>query len=101
MWVDQWDIPAGVNWDKAIDKAIGRLDHFLIVLSPAAVNSKEVLAELRLALDLDKHIIPVIHQSCIIPRQLRILQYIDFTQGDYNAALRDLLEALKGSQHEL
>jgi len=50
---------------------------------------------LRVALDLSKHIIPVIYQPCMIPRQLRTIQYIDFSQLDYNAALSALLKTLK------
>jgi len=51
MWVDQWDIPAGANWNRAIDNALYDCEHFLIVLSPTAVDSDEVETELRTALD--------------------------------------------------
>jgi len=95
VWVDQWEISAGEDWDKAIDDALRRLPYFLIVLSPASIDSREVRGELRTALDLDKHIIPLIYQSCNIPRQLRTIQYIDFSDCDYNEALSALVKALK------
>jgi tetratricopeptide (TPR) repeat protein len=85
LWLDQWDIPhlveGDADWDRAIHNAILECSHFLIILSPQSVQSKEVLGEIRLALDEDKIIIPVLYQSCIVPRQLRRLQYIDFASS--------------------
>jgi hypothetical protein len=82
IWVDQVDIPPGANWDKAIDKALHDCASFLIVLSPAAIQSSEVTGELRTALDDRKPIVPVILEKCPIPRQLKNIQYVDFTSGD-------------------
>jgi hypothetical protein len=82
VWVDRWDIPATANWNKAIDDALDSCDVFLIVLSEASVASDEVEGELRTALDDKKTILPVLHQNCKIPRQLRVIQHIDFTDAD-------------------
>jgi hypothetical protein len=60
MWVDQWDIPGGVDWDKSIDDALSSCTHLLIVLSPEAISSHEVRAELRTALNQEKTIVPVL-----------------------------------------
>jgi tetratricopeptide (TPR) repeat protein len=79
VWLDQWDIPNGSDWDLTIDNALYDCAHFLIILSPTSVESKEVRSELRTALDENKHIVPVLRRSCRIPRQLRLIQYIDFT----------------------
>ena len=82
LWLDQWDIPhlveGDADWDRAIHNAILECSHFLIILSPQSVQSKEVLAELRFALNKGKTIIPVLYQSCEVPRQLLSTQYIDF-----------------------
>ena len=79
IWLDQWDIPAGANWNQSIDKALYDCGQFLIVLSPAAVASSQVQGELQMALDEHKPIVPVLHQACQVPRLLRSIQYVDFT----------------------
>ena len=96
VWLDQWDIQPGSDWDRSIDDAIYACAKFIIVLSPQAVESREVRGELRIALDKHKPIIPVIHSACQIPRQLLIIQYVDFAsrRPDDEAALRQLLRTL-------
>jgi hypothetical protein len=79
IWLDQWDIPAGANWNQSIDSALYGCGQFLIVLSPAAVASSQVQGELQMALDEHKPIVPVLHQACQVPRLLRSIQYVDFT----------------------
>ncbi len=96
VWVDQLDIRVGENWDKKIDEALYGCNQFLIVLSPTAVDSTEVRGELRTALDENKRIVPVIYQTCRVPRQLRSIQHIDFSSTDLKNAelLQQLLHAL-------
>jgi hypothetical protein len=81
VWLDQWDIPAGADWDQSIDSALHDCSQFLIILSPAAVASKQVRGELQTALDENKPIVPVLRQACQIPRVLRLIQYVDFTSS--------------------
>jgi formylglycine-generating enzyme required for sulfatase activity len=88
VWLDQWNIPPSADWDLTIDDALYDCARFLIILSPAAVASPEVRGELRTALDESKPILPVLYQACRIPRQLRLIQRIDFTSsGPDNATL--------------
>jgi hypothetical protein len=96
IWIDQNDIPPGANWDKAIDQALHECASFLIVLSPASVQSGEVTGELRTALDERKPIVPVLLEECPIPRQLKNIQYVDFTSGDPEDedALKEVTAAL-------
>jgi len=96
VWLDQWDIPPSADWDLTIDNAIYDCARFLIVLSPAAVASQEVRGELRTALDEDKPIVSVLYQACRIPRQLRLIQYIDCTSSgpDDETLLGQVLRAL-------
>jgi hypothetical protein len=79
LWIDQWEIYPNDDWAQAIDEAIVKCAHFLIVLSPAAIKSRYIRVELFLALDEDKPIVPVLYQACRIPRLLQPLQYIDCT----------------------
>ena len=81
VWMDQWDVPSGVDWDRAIDDALYDCTHFLIVLSPDSVDSDEVRSELRIALDEKKVIVPILFKPCRIPRRLRLIQYVDFTSS--------------------
>ena len=67
MWLDA-DIPAGADWDSAIDEHLRTCTRVVIILSPAAVASNEVRGELRAALNLSKTIVPVLYQPCAIPR---------------------------------
>ena len=50
IWIDQWNIQPGADWNRSIDSALKACSAFLIVLSPEAVASDEVRAELRAAL---------------------------------------------------
>lgn len=96
VWLDKLDISPKEDWDQAIDQAINECSDFLIVLSPTSVKSKEVRGELRLALDENKPILPVLYRPCRIPRQLRTIQYVDFTscRPDDDTTLAKLLRAL-------
>src|SRR5262245_53919412 len=99
VWLDQWDIPPGADWDRSIDNAIYECGKFIIVLSSKSVESTEVRGELHTALHEHKPIIPVIHSACRIPRQLRTIQHVDFTSrgADNEAALRQLLRTLEAA----
>lgn len=62
VWVDQGDIDPGVDWNDAIDAALRGCTHLLVVLAPAFIDSLEAKADLRLALDEKKTIVPVLYQ---------------------------------------
>lgn len=96
VWLDQWSIPPGADWDKAIDDALYECARLLVVLSPASVESREVRAEWRTAFRANKPIVPVLHRPCRIPRQLGLIQYVDFTTRgpDDEEALAEVLRAL-------
>jgi len=96
VWLDQWDIPAGTDWDQAVEDALYDCSQMLIILSPISIKSREVRAELRTALDENKQIVPVLFKDCRLPRQLRLFEYVDFTsyQPDDTAALDRILLVL-------
>jgi formylglycine-generating enzyme required for sulfatase activity len=100
VWMDRLNLRPGEDWDLAIDKALYGCARFLIVLSPAAVESREVRGELRTALDENKPIVPVIRQACQIPRQLRTIQHIDVSSSglDDETHITQLIEVLGDGQ---
>ena len=93
LWVDQLDIPAGHAWDKSIEDALKLCEEFLLVLSPSAVESRNVLDEINYAIEEGKRIVPVIHLECEVPFRLRRLQRIDL-EADYDAGFARLKEEL-------
>ena len=93
IWLDQLDIAPGARWDSAIEDALRRSARVIVLLSPKAVASQNVLDEVSFALDEGKTIVPVLVETCAIPMRLRRLQYVDFTAG-YEAALGRMLVTL-------
>ena len=79
LWVDQWELSKGDDWDITIEDALYDLPGFMIVLSPVSVRRREVRGELRVALDENKHLFPVVYQKCRWPRQLLLYQCTDLT----------------------
>src|SRR5262245_32594656 len=97
VWIDQWNIDAGQDWDETIDRSLREVATLLIDLSPAAVTSREVRGELRIALNLGKRIVPLIYRECEIPRQLQTVQYIRGSDSDTlsDSALNSLTRVLR------
>lgn len=93
IWMDRLDIKLGERWDRAIEDALAKCPQLLVILSPAAVESTNVMDEVSLALEEGKTVLPVIHRQCKVPFRLRRLQYVDLTQN-YDEGLGRLLETL-------
>jgi WD40 repeat protein len=93
VWFDKLDLAAGQLWDLAIEKALASCPRIVVILSPASVNSTNVMDEVAFALERQKSVIPVLYRDCDVPFRLRRLQYIDFRQ-DYAAGLQELLRSL-------
>jgi hypothetical protein len=96
LWLDQWDILPGADWNRSIDRALHESRKVVIVLSPAAVVSRQVRAEIQLAVDAEeKAVFPVLYNDCAVPRILRLYQFSDFREPrTFEAALDRLAEAL-------
>ncbi|HEY6251898.1 MAG TPA: TIR domain-containing protein [Candidatus Angelobacter sp.] len=94
VWLDQLDIGPGQRWDNAVEVALRTSPRQVAVLSPAAVNSVNVMDEVSFALEEKKQVIPVLYRDCQIPFRLRRVQYIDF-RTDYHRGLRELLHTLE------
>ena len=93
VWVDQLDITPGQRWDRAVEDALAKCVELVVILSPAAVESTNVMDEVSLALEDGKTVVPVLHRLCKVPFRLRRLQYVDLSLN-YKAGLDRLLETL-------
>jgi len=97
VWLDQLDIVPGQRWDRAVEDALASCPRMLVILSPASVNSTNVMDEVSFALEEKKAVIPVIYKDCMIPFRLRRVQYVDFRK-DYARGLKELLKTLNPQQ---
>src|SRR5262245_52946294 len=88
VWLDQLDISAGERWDHAVEQALAAAQRVIVILSPAAVASANVMDEVSFALEENKTVIPVLYQECKIPLRLRRFQYIDFRANYEDSALQ-------------
>ena len=94
VWIDRLDIKPGERWDQAIEDALAKCRQLILILSPSAVESTNVMDEVSLALEERKTVLPVIYRNCKIPFRLRRLQYVDLTLN-YEAGLGRILETLE------
>jgi hypothetical protein len=93
VWMDKLDIKLGQLWDRAIEDALAKCPQLLVILSPAAIESTNVMDEVSFALEERKTVLPIIHRQCKIPFRLRRLQRVDLTLN-YDEGLGRLLETL-------
>jgi hypothetical protein len=91
--LDQLDIRPGRRWDHEVEHTLDGCSVMLVILSPAAVDSTNVMDEVSFALEQSKTVIPIIQSDCRIPFRLRRLQHIDF-RTDYALGLEKLLGVL-------
>ena len=102
VWVDREGIRGGDQWRTQIVEAIENNDVFLLVLSKNSIVSDHVRAEIDLAKESRKKIVPINLQSVEIPSSMKYqlvgLQHINlYTQ--YETGLQELLATLGGEQN--
>jgi hypothetical protein len=94
VWWD-YSIKGGQEWDREIEKAINECHHFLVVLTPQAVDSKWVRQEILFADKKGKDIIPLLFRNCDTPFLIVEKQHISFVTQKYKTALNELIDLLK------
>ena len=102
VWFDKWEIKVGDSLTGKIEEGLQANDYLGLVLSPAAVASEWVKAELGAAWYRQMNsrkivVLPILHQDCEIPLFLRDRKYADF-RSDYNEGFFALCAAL-GLKH--
>ena len=84
VWTNKTDIQTGESFEEAIKRGIEQADNIVFLLSPESLKSAYCQQELRLAITLNKRIIPLLGKAVDleqVPEQLRYLQYIDLTDN--------------------
>ena len=98
VWFDQWELTQQDEWDNAIEGAIRSCRNFVIILSPASINSWVVREQFRLAKQANRSIVPVLRQPCELPPDLLATSPFDFSIGNYHVALQQLTAKLSNRQ---
>lgn len=94
-FIDHFDIHAGSHWDEIVEQRLETSKAMIVVLSPDAIDSRNVKAEWRIFHESNKPIIPVIVSKCRIPLLLRVLNHVDFTNGtDYETCIQRIVASL-------
>jgi len=93
LWMDLSGIKSGERWDRSIEDALASCPRLLVVLSPAAVKSTNVMDEMSYALTHKETVLPVIYRNCKIPFRLQRVQHEDLSQN-YEAGVDRLLARL-------
>jgi tetratricopeptide (TPR) repeat protein len=94
-WMDQYDIPVGAYWPDEIDKGLTTSDVVVGILSPDAVESRNVKNEWDWVLQRDKPLLLLLARPTPdIPHRYVSLNFIDATGGAEQQALDALLGAL-------
>ena len=93
VWMDQLELIPGDRWDRAVQDALQKASIVVVILSPEAVSSDNVLDEVSFALDEKKTVVPVLYRDCTVPLRLRRLHYVDF-RTRYGDQLQHLLTRL-------
>ncbi len=98
VWYSRTHLVGAQQWHDEIGRALARCDWFLLLLSPAAVDSEWVKRELLYALNDKRYksrILPIVYQNCDMNRlswTLGSYQHIDFT-GRFDVGYRELMRA--------
>ena len=93
-WMDQYDIPVGAYWPDEIDRALISSDIVVGILSPDAVESRNVKNEWDWAIQNDKRLLLLQVEPCVIPHRYVSINFIDVTGSDASLALSALAETL-------
>ena len=100
-WIHDRDIQKGADYGREINLGIEQADNFFYLISPHSIASDYCQKELTHALKYNKRIVPLLitpTPESEIPKILRDLQYVNFTDVDqthYDHNIDDVLNILR------
>ncbi|WP_338764887.1 TIR domain-containing protein [Bernardetia sp. ABR2-2B] len=89
-WTHVTDLNSGVDFHKAIRKGVEGADNLIFLITKESLASEYCMEELEYAISLEKRIIPLCLEKIAeneLPKALRNLQYIDFTDNKDDTTL--------------
>src|SRR5262245_26267892 len=92
-WMDIHDIPKGAYWPDEINKGLEAADVVVGLMSPLAIESRNVKNEWDWALVNGKRLILLMIKPCKVPMHYVSINYIDFTR-DQAVGFQQLKTAL-------
>jgi hypothetical protein len=98
--LDQRELRGGEIWDRAIQLALESCVIVVVFLTPAAVESRNVLDETGFAIDNHKLVLPVLLRACKVPLRLHRLQHVDMTSNE-QAGIATIAESIPRHQHKV
>ena len=97
VWIAPESIRPGEGWVRAIERGLAESSHVVVVLTPAALESKWVEKETDIAIARERkgriEVIPLDVKPCEVPLLLSSYQMVSFRQ-DYGAGLSQLANIL-------
>ncbi|MHB8577318.1 MAG: AAA family ATPase, partial [Dehalococcoidia bacterium] len=70
VWLDQHSIAGGASWDAAIVEGIKQSAVVAVLVSPESMQSRNVRQELRLAMQYDKPVLPLLLAPTVYPAEV-------------------------------
>lgn len=90
VWMDIFDIPAGAHWPDEIQKGLEWCEVVLGVMTPLAMESRNVKNEWDWAIVYDRRFIPLMVETCTVHMNYVSFNYIDFRKGhDFGFGMLD------------
>lgn len=103
VWIDRRGIGGGTEWRTEIVTAIESADHFVLVLSPASITSRNVRKEIGVAESAERRMVPVLKEPVELPTELKYqlsgIQVLDLPDVAAEG-LHGLLDALGQAPNE-
>lgn len=96
VWMDEYDLPAGVVINYGLDKAIREHDRVLLVLNQAALDSKRSTLQADMAVNAKEKITPVITDDAELTTYFGMRKAIKITGRNDWQALHRLVNDLGG-----
>jgi len=93
-WMDQDDIPVGAYWPDEIDRGLAASDIVVGILSPDAVQSRNVKNEWDWALSHDTPLLLLQVRACDVPHRYGSINFIEASARNPQPALDALLARL-------
>jgi hypothetical protein len=97
-WLDRRSIAGGSSWDAAIVEGIKNSRAVAVLVSPEAMRSRNVRQELRLAMQYDKLVLPLLLAETAYPSEVEYVlagrQWVEVFDQPAEAWLPEVLRAL-------